>query len=101
MNLLGDFSNLLVVTEFLLPCLDYIRSHVSLHYVLVEVTGKHPLLGIRFPELQDLVLLSRLHILVGVTLLRLLDIELSPMPQVLCFLDLSDLECFVSNNLLV
>jgi hypothetical protein len=65
------------------------------------MSGKNSFHGVCLPELQDLVLLCALDKLSDLMLLRLLDVELPPVPEIFCLLNLLDFHGALPQELLL
>jgi len=76
--------------DFVFPGFKDVRCQISLHNVFEEVLCQDAFSGILLPKLQNLVLLGALDKLSGLMLLRLLDIHLPPVPQILGLLNFPD-----------
>lgn len=90
-ELLLQLSQLLSPLDVTQPGMVNEAHHVSLTHVLEERLAPDPLLSYGSPGSNDLVLEGTLDKLYGLLLLLLLDVELSPVPQVLGLLYLLNL----------
>ena len=82
------------------PGFKDVRCQIPLHYVFEKVLCEHAFSGVLLPKLQDLVLLGTFDERSGLVLLRLLDIYLPPVPQILGLLNFPDLVEVVTEHFL-